>query len=437
MPTKKIYTNTIAQIGAKVLTALISIVMIKILTNYLDVAWYWLYSKIYNYLSIFAVIADLGLYTITVRELSVNKDNKKMIDVISSNVLTLRTISWVLIIGFSLWIWYFLEWYNSLESMIGIGIASLFTLLGLINSSLMSYLQSILKTEFSIVANTSGKLLTLFMIMTFAWMLWWSTHTDRFTLVMLAWLAGNALMTWLTWMYVSRWHNIHFGWDLVYMRKILIMSLPYWVALFLNVIFFKVDIILLSILEPRDIADSIIALYALPMKIVEVGMMYGTVFLNSLLPVLSDSFEKNEQEKARKLIKRSFILLFSGGIIWSIISFFGAETLLRIISSDGFISQEFYGWTTVDAFKVVSPIFVLYFISSLATYVLIAKKEERKMLIINSIVALTNIVGNLILIPLYSFIGSAYATLASQILLVLLTTYGAFKVVLWSQKWGK
>lgn len=59
MPTKKIYTNTLAQIGSKVITALISIFMIKIITGYLDVAGYGLYSKIYNYLSIFAVIADL------------------------------------------------------------------------------------------------------------------------------------------------------------------------------------------------------------------------------------------------------------------------------------------------------------------------------------------------------------------------------------------
>jgi O-antigen/teichoic acid export membrane protein len=70
MPNKKIYTNTLAQIAGKIMTALISIFMIKILTNYLDVAGYGMYSKIYNYLSIFAVIADLGLYTITVRELS-------------------------------------------------------------------------------------------------------------------------------------------------------------------------------------------------------------------------------------------------------------------------------------------------------------------------------------------------------------------------------
>jgi O-antigen/teichoic acid export membrane protein len=127
---------------------------------------------------------------------------------------------------------------------------------------------------------------------------------------MLAGLSGNILMTGLTWWYARKWHHVHFGCDFWYIRHILVVSLPYGLALFLNVIFFKVDIILLSILEPRDIADSIIALYALPMKIVEVGMMYGTVFLNSLLPVLTDAFNKDEREKVQKLIKRSFLLLF-------------------------------------------------------------------------------------------------------------------------------
>lgn len=50
--------------------------MIKLVTNLLDVAGYGLYSKLYNYLSIFAVIADLGLYTITVREISAQNDEK-------------------------------------------------------------------------------------------------------------------------------------------------------------------------------------------------------------------------------------------------------------------------------------------------------------------------------------------------------------------------
>lgn len=94
--------------------------------------------------------------------------------------------------------------------MIGIAITSLFTLLGLVNSSLMSYLQSILKTEFSIIANTAGKLLTFGMILMFAGFLAGLVHTEKFILVMLAGLAGNLLMTALTWWYANRWHRVHF-----------------------------------------------------------------------------------------------------------------------------------------------------------------------------------------------------------------------------------
>lgn len=102
MPTKKIYSNTLAQFAGKIATALISIFMIKILTGYLDIAGYGLYSKIYNYLSIFAVIADMGLYTITVRELSKYADDDQMMRKISGNVLSLRTISGMMIILLSL-----------------------------------------------------------------------------------------------------------------------------------------------------------------------------------------------------------------------------------------------------------------------------------------------------------------------------------------------
>ncbi len=94
-------------------------------------------------------------------------------------------------------------------------------------------------------------------------------------------------MTFLTYWYSRRVIPLHFAWDIEYIRHILRISLPYGLALFLNVIFFKVDVILLSMLETPALADHSIALYSVPMKIVEVGMMYGTVFLNSLLPVLT------------------------------------------------------------------------------------------------------------------------------------------------------
>ncbi|MBC7498706.1 oligosaccharide flippase family protein [Candidatus Gracilibacteria bacterium] len=424
MPTKKIYTNTIAQIAGKIITALISIFLIKVLTSYLDVAGYGLYSKIYNYLSIFAVIADLGLYTITVRELTRYQDDRAMIAKISGNILSLRTLSGILIILLSLSIAPLLTGYNSFTALIGIAIVSLFTLVGLINSSLMSYLQATLHTEFSLVANTCGKLLTFGMILMFSMLLFprsTTPDTTVFTVVMLAGLAGNIVMMGLTWWYASKWQKVVFAWDSEYIRHILRISLPYGLALFLGVIFFKVDIILLSVLEPADIADTSIALYALPMKIVEVGMMYGTIFLNSLLPVLTTAIEKKDNEKVAKLTHHAFMLLFAGGITASGFLALFAPWVITLISTPEFASETVMGYGSVDALRIVGWIFLVYFVSSLYTYILIARGQQKRMMYINAGIAILNIVGNIIFIPIYSFIGSAWVTLATQILLLILT----------------
>ncbi len=232
-----------------------------------------------------------------------------MVEKISGNILSLRTLSGIIIIFLSLVIGFFLPGYDTLEGMLGIGIAGLFTLTGLINSSLMSYLQATLRTEFSLIANTAGKMLTFGMISLFVSICASVGYTEKFVLVMCAGLAGNILMMVLTWWYVNRYERIRFLWDSTYIRHILHISLPYGLALFLNVIFFKVDTVLLSLMTPRAFADIAVALYALPMKIVEVGMMYGTVFLNSLLPVLTQAVEKYDEKKVYQLTAHAWKLL--------------------------------------------------------------------------------------------------------------------------------
>lgn len=419
MSAKKIFSNTLAQIGSKVMTAVISIFLIKILTWYLDLAGYGLYSKIYNYLSIFAVIADLGLYTITVREISENRENPKFVEKISSNVLTLRTLMGGVIIILAVTLAYFLDGYDSPLALLGVGIAGFFTLLWLMNSSIMSVLQAHLKTEFSFIANISGKLTTFFLIFTISQS--GIPIETGFLLIFLAWFVGNSVMTLCTWWYARRITRIHFWWDPVYIRHILWISLPYWLALFLNVIFFKVDVILLSLLEPQDIADRSIALYSVPMKIVEVGMMYGTVFLGSLLPVLTLAFRENHLDRVRDYIEKSALILLYFGLGASIFLIAFSREIIILVANHDYVSR--WGLTSVDAMQIVASIFFFYFLSSLFTYVLIASNRQKIMLAINAGVAAVNIVWNIYLIPHFSFVGSAYMTLISQILLLILTWY--------------
>lgn len=111
-------------------------------------------------------------------------------------------------------------------------------------------------------------------------------------------------MTILTFWYARRFQKIAFAWESEYIRKILRLSIPYGIALFLGVIFFKVDTLLLSQMIPVTSAALVVGIYSLPMKIVDVGMMYGTIFLNSLLPVLTTAVEEKNHEKSRELITK-------------------------------------------------------------------------------------------------------------------------------------
>ena len=188
----------------------------------------------------------------------------------------------------------------------------------------MSVLQAHLRTEFSFFSVTFGKIVgflgvvfvvyTLFPISPTLGLL--TPQNDLGLIgIFVAGLLGNIVMTILLYAYANRVSPIKFAWDGAYIGRLLRETLPYGVALFLGVIFFKVDIILLSLFEPLGIktwqwnalslswqaehiyADRIVALYSLPMKMIEVGMMFGTVFLNSMLPLFTIALTTSERTR--------------------------------------------------------------------------------------------------------------------------------------------
>ena len=151
---KKIASNTISQILSKVGTAIISIFLISLLTNFLTIEMYGLYSKIYNYIWIFVFLADLWLYAITIREITANKnDSAKIV----WNVMTLRLILWILILFISTLIAYFIPGYNSSLAIICIVIASIFTIIQLLNSSIMALMQANMKNWIYFIFNSVFK----------------------------------------------------------------------------------------------------------------------------------------------------------------------------------------------------------------------------------------------------------------------------------------
>ncbi len=418
---KKIATNTFSQILSKASTAIISIFLLSILTNYLSVELFGLYNKIYNYLGIFSFLADLWLYTIAIREITNHQEDSEKI---VGNIMTLRLILGLIILIFSLVIGYFLPWYNSSLALFSIFIISLFTLFGLMNSSIMAVMQANMKVEFNFVSTTLWKIVNLLCIAWIAFFLFpkeTTFHFDApFLWIMWAGLLWIIVNTILNYLYASKICRIRFLFDRDYILHIFKISLPYGLALFLSVVYFKVDIILLSLFEPKEQANISIALYSLPMKIIEVLMVVVGFYLNSILPSLSRFFEKKETENAQKLLSFSAQFLFSLGLIIFILWILLRDTIILLVANKDYLSKTLHHYTSSDAFLIVLLVVLFYFVSSVFNYIFIASKHQSRLLKINSIVTIFNIVGNIIMIPRYSFIGSGIVTACSQIILFVL-----------------
>ena len=88
--TKKIAFNTIIQVIGRVLSIFFGVVTVGIITRYLGVGGYGMYTKVFTFFQIFGVILDFGLYNVTLKYIS--HENDENTELIVNKILTLRLL---------------------------------------------------------------------------------------------------------------------------------------------------------------------------------------------------------------------------------------------------------------------------------------------------------------------------------------------------------
>jgi len=428
---KKIISNTLAQVFSKFWTAIISIILIWLLTNYFTVELFWSYNKVYNYIYIFAFLVDLWLYAITIKEISANKDKAEYI---FWNILTLRVITGSFVIVFATTISFFLPWYNSELIMYSILIASFFALFSLINSSMLALMQSYMKMEFSLFSAIIWKLVILLLTFLLFTKIYpnpeISWYFEPFLFVMSIWAFWILINAILNYFYAKKIINIRFNFDWKYIKKIFITSLPYWIALFLAVVYTKIDIVLISLIEKWLIAERSIALYSLPLKIMDVFMMIWAFLMNSLLPSMSKYYKENNFKKLKEITQNTFKLLL---VFWVWIISLGLvfkDYIIRLIANENYlIITELNRYTASNAFDIVFFMLLFFYLGLVFSYLLVATEKQNRLLKISIILTIVNIIWNIIIIPYYSFIWAWIVTVLTQILFLSLAYFFSRDVI--------
>jgi O-antigen/teichoic acid export membrane protein len=428
---RKILWNTMSQIIGKGFIAVIGIVTVKMLTWYLGKEGYGQYTTAFEFLAFFSIVADLGLYTIGVREMA--KDEKK-IPMIVGNILSIRTILCFLMVGIGIVAAFLTPQYKDTFIPFGVVLVGIALSLNILTSTVSTVLQVHLKMEYNSLASVIGKIVSVSYMAAVIFVFYPVTigadataattatagaalrrisEIDPAGFYQLIWagIVGNFFMLFITWLYSRRYAKIAYRLDKEFIKDVLLKALPYGIALVLNTIYFRIGSVLLSLIKgPADVG-----VYGVPMRMLEAVGIIPLYFMNAVLPVLTRSLNRKDGSQ-QKIIQYAFDFLVMGSMPIVAGAVVLAYPITYLISSPEFLSNlstGFYGSDMVLQILIFALAFS--FINSLFGFILVADNRQMKLLTRNAVGAALTIILDLLLIPAFGVRGAAFTNVITEL----------------------
>lgn len=392
--------------------ALASVVILKIISNFLTVGGYGTYSAIYEFLAFFGIAADLGLFTIAVREMGKGERTREFI---AGNIMGMRIVLSVIAMSVAIAVAFALPQYSGTYIPMGVAIGSFTVFLSIMHGTVSSVLQVEHKMQWSTVGLVLGKMVSLGWMIAVAFFFYKGNASEEaFYQLIWAGVYGNLAAFIFTFYFSLKVAKIRPLYSKEYWKEIMFTAAPYGLALVLNMIYFRIGSLMLLFMKgPEEVG-----LFSLPMRVLEILNVIPVYFMNSVLPVMTRAIH-NKSGRVGRMMQLSFDFLFMSAV--PIVSglFVLAYQTIFLISSPEFLSRLDDGYYGSDiAMKIL--VFAMFFsyMNSLFTYSLVAAGKQNSLLAINGSAAVFNIVMNFILIPEFGFRGAAVNTALTEIFIL-------------------
>jgi len=397
MLAKKIAYNTIISAVSRVLGTVLALFSLGLITRYLGQEKFGNFSTIAAFLYIFSVLADLGLYSIALREISkAGADEEKII----SAAFSLRFWAGFFIFAVSSAIVWLFPY--SYETKLGVAVAA-----GgywcLSNCQvLIAVFQKRLRMEKVAMAELAGRLAQIGLI---AFVLW---RQMGFLSVVLTTTLSSLANFLLIVFFARKYIAFRFAWNIERWKAIFKESFPLAMSAIFVMVYFKLDTVMLSLMKP----PGDVGIYSAAYKILESLIFFPSMFVGLLMPLLSkyalsDELEfKRVAQKGLDLLIIFAVPLAAGGLIL-------ANSIINLIAGPGFADSA-------GVLKILIFATAIIFLSALFSNMLIALGKQKALAKIYAVGALTNFSVNLFLIPRFSYWGAASSTLLTETLVVFL-----------------
>lgn len=435
---KKIIGNALAQFLGKTATVALAFITVKIVAGF-GTDFYGQYLTAYEFLAFFGILADAGLFAIAVREMSkkmtpsksppksndsrgdfILDDVRERQEFILGNVLSMRLILilvMTLVAGISAqFISAYSDWVKWGVWITGISMA-LTMVAGTLNAALQTYMKAPLfsgSLVFGKAILAGGIFVLAFLYGDLERAKDFSPLQDLFFAFLWMGVISNVIFCALVFYFARKYVRISLGFDCDWWKKTLRDSLPYGMALVLQTLYLRLDLILISVL----MGATAVGIYGISARVLESFLVLGVFFGQAMLPKISA--EESGENNAGKLKTQNTTLqwalekLFLISIPACTGIYFFADEIVLLLSSAEFLSSE--GVMGADTLlKILIPTILCAYLNQLFTVTLVAKNLQKKLLWINAVALGVNGGLNLFLIPVYGLVAAAVSTVICEV----------------------
>ncbi len=401
---KTIAKNSGYVLISNIIAGLLTLAINIYIARYLGKEIFGNYSFVLVFISFFIIIANLGIDSIVIREISANK---KATEKYINSALTLKFIlSGISIILTCITI-SFLPYTQSVK--LGVIVASVTLILLASTATMSAYFQSRLEMIYVAISNVIAKLV-------FAILIWYVVITNGgFIKLVAASVVGLLIQSLLIFYILRKNIRIKICFDKNFNKKMIKESLPLALMGVFVSLYYRVDVLMLSLMKD----EAAIGMYSAAYNLTEAPTIIAVGFMVSMFPLMSQYF-KNSKNKLKKSYELSVKYMFLIALPLSVGTTLLNKEIIQIIYGSEYAPSAL-------ALAVLIWSTLLVFIGVINGNMLVAIKKQNVFSIVTGIALVANILINLWLIPKYSFIGASVATLITELIFLTITTHIIFR----------
>ncbi len=401
----KVAYNTIIQIVGKFISTVLGVVAIAIMARYLGQAGFGEYTTIITFLSFFGIIADLGLTLVTVQMISrPGVDENKVLN----NLFSLRLVTAIVFLGLAPLIIVFFPY--SILVKTGVLITSLSFLCIALNQILVGLFQKKLRMDKVAIAEVIGRVILIIGVIL-------SVKLNYGLLgIMTATVIASLINFILHFVFSRAFVRIKLRFDFGLWKNIISKSWPLAITIVFNLIYLRADTLILSLIK----SQSEVGIYGAAYKVIDVLITLPFMFAGIILPILTLSWMKKNVIQFKKILQKSFDFMVILALPMIVGTQFVANEVMTMVAGKEFNISG-------SVLKILIIATGAIFLGCMFSHAIIALGKQKKIIGAYIFTSLTALAGYLFFIPKFSYIGAAWVTIYSEVIIALAAVYYVWK----------